>query len=121
MPGSIALLIYFIVAAISWGTVDMFNLIMVVGALGLPGMVIILVTGHIGYVFWMIIYMISLPIWNLILPIYAFSKFDDFSWGETRKVVGDKKTRRDPMERGSFLIGSVPLKRYIFGINISRL
>ena len=114
LPGSIALLIYFIVEAIIWKTVDTLNLIMVVGALGLPGMVIILVTGHIANVFWMIIYMISLPIWNLILPIYAFSKFDDFSWGETRKVVGEKsRQRRDPMERGSFLIGSVPLKRWV--------
>lgn len=37
------------------------------------------------------IYLISLPIWNFVLPSYAFWHFDDFSWGQTRKVSGDKK------------------------------
>jgi chitin synthase len=32
----------------------------------------------------MFIYLAALPIWNFILPVYAFWHFDDFSWGETR-------------------------------------
>ena len=32
--------------------------------------------------------MLALPIWNFILPIYSFWHFDDFTWGETRKVNG---------------------------------
>jgi hypothetical protein len=28
----------------------------------------------------MFIYLLSLIIWNLILPMYAFWNFDDFSW-----------------------------------------
>lgn len=39
----------------------------------------------------MLIYLLSLPIWNLVLPLYAFWHFDDFSWGDTRQALGDKK------------------------------
>lgn len=39
----------------------------------------------------MLIYLISLPIWNLVLPTYAYWHFDDFSWGDTRRMEGEKK------------------------------
>ena len=39
----------------------------------------------------MLIYLLSLPIWNFILPAYAYWHFDDFSWGDTRKSEGEKK------------------------------
>jgi chitin synthase len=34
------------------------------------------------------------PIYSVWLPLYSFWSMDDFSWGNTRKVVGegDKKT-----------------------------
>jgi chitin synthase len=38
---------------------------------------------------WMLIYLCSLPIWNFVLPVYAYWHFDDFSWGETRKIEGE--------------------------------
>lgn len=40
------------------------------------------------YVIWFLIYIIALPIWNFVLPVYAFWHFDDFSWGQTRKIDG---------------------------------
>lgn len=36
----------------------------------------------------MLIYLAALPIWNGVLPLYAFWHFDDFSWGQTRKIQG---------------------------------
>lgn len=63
-------------------------LIMLLGILGLPAVLIFLTTRELSYIFWIIIYIISLPIWNFVLPTYAFWHFDDFSWGETRKVEG---------------------------------
>ena len=39
----------------------------------------------------MLIYLLSLPIWNLVLPTYAYWHFDDFSWGDTRQTAGEKK------------------------------
>lgn len=111
LPAAVILLGYFIASTILWGSFDPIAVGMVIGAMALPGVVMIFATGNLPYLAWMAIYIIAIPIWNFLLPIYAFSKFDDFTWGETRKVVGDLPSSRDHLARGSFLIGSVPLKR----------
>lgn len=54
--------------------------------LGLPAILILITTRKVVYIFWMFIYLAALPVWNFILPVYAFWHFDDFSWGETRYV-----------------------------------
>jgi chitin synthase len=61
-------------------------LMLLVSVLGLPAVLILITTRKVVYVFWMIIYLVALPVWNFILPVYAFWHFDDFSWGETRYV-----------------------------------
>ncbi|KAF7321483.1 Glycosyltransferase family 2 protein [Mycena kentingensis (nom. inval.)] len=66
-------------------------LILLVAVLGLPAILILFTTFKLVYVFWMLIYLLALPIWNFLLPVYAFWHFDDFSWGETRKVEGEVK------------------------------
>jgi len=63
-------------------------LIMLGAILGLPAVLIMLTTFEISYWFWLLVYIVALPIWNFFLPVYAFSKFDDFSWGDTRKIDG---------------------------------
>ena len=110
LPGAILLLIYFFFQIITLGNVDLQSILLVIGTLGIPGIVIAIVTGNLLYIFWLFIYLLALPIWNLLLPLYAFAKFDDFSWGQTRKVRN--KNQNHTLERGSFVIGSVPLKRY---------
>jgi chitin synthase len=35
---------------------------------------------------WYALYLIAMPIWNIIIPVYSFWKFDDFSWGKTREI-----------------------------------
>ena len=62
-------------------------LMLLVAVLGLPAVLILITTRKVVYVFWMLIYLLALPVWNLILPVYAFWHFDDFSWGETRYVI----------------------------------
>lgn len=59
-------------------------LMLLIAVLGLPGVLILITTRKVVYVAWMFIYLLALPVWNLILPVYAFWHFDDFSWGETR-------------------------------------
>ncbi|KAI9096605.1 chitin synthase-domain-containing protein [Phlyctochytrium arcticum] len=39
---------------------------------------------------WMIVYILALPVFSLYIPLYAFWHFDDFSWGNTRVVIGEK-------------------------------
>lgn len=59
----------------------------------------------------MLIYLLSLPVWNFILPTYAFWKFDDFSWGDTRKTAGDsKKGGHD--DEGEFDSSKITMKRW---------
>jgi chitin synthase len=62
----------------------------------------------------MLIYLCSLPIWNGVLPLYAFWKFDDFSWGETRKTASDKtKTKKAGIEyEGEFDSSKITMKRW---------
>jgi len=42
------------------------------------------------YIWWFSVYFIvGLPVFYLILPVYAFWNMDDFSWGKTRAVGGN--------------------------------
>src|SRR5437764_3612711 len=60
----------------------------------------------------MFIYLLALPVWSFILPVYAYWHFDDFSWGETRKVEGEGKGDDHGKKEGSFDPSKVPLKRW---------
>ena len=53
----------------------------------LQAILVLFTTRKLVYIVWMLFYLLAIPVWNFILPVYAFWHFDDFSWGETRKVV----------------------------------
>src|ERR1044071_1021975 len=80
--------------------------------LGLPAVLILITTRKIVYILWMGIYLLALPVWNFILPVYAYWHFDDFSWGETRKVEGEGKGDDHGNKDGEFDTSKVPLKRW---------
>lgn len=61
---------------------------------------------------WMSIYLLSLPIWNFVLPTYSFWKFDDFSWGETRKTAGEKTKKAGIEYEGEFDSSKITMKRW---------
>lgn len=61
---------------------------------------------------WMLIYLLSLPIWNFVLPAYAFWKFDDFSWGDTRKTAGEKTKKAGIEYEGEFDSSKITMKRW---------
>ncbi|KAJ3037867.1 hypothetical protein HDV00_001282 [Rhizophlyctis rosea] len=63
---------------------------------------------HIG---WMVVYLLALPVFSFYIPIYAFWHFDDFSWGNTRVVVGEGK-KTVYVNEEPFDPSSVPLKRW---------
>ncbi|ORX43542.1 hypothetical protein DM01DRAFT_240945, partial [Hesseltinella vesiculosa] len=51
---------------------------------------------HIG---WMVVYILAIPVFSFLIPIYAFWHFDDFSWGNTRQIHEfNKKTKEVPAE-----------------------
>ncbi|KAF5351979.1 hypothetical protein D9756_007387 [Leucocoprinus leucothites] len=87
-------------------------LMLLIAVLGLPAILILITTRKIIYVFWMMIYLAALPIWNFVLPVYAFWHFDDFSWGETRKVEGEAKGEGHGDGGGKGGGSAVPMRRW---------
>ena len=63
------------------------SLIMIGAIYGLQVIIFILKREwqHIG---WMIIYILAMPLYSFYLPLYSFWQMDDFTWGNTRVVVG---------------------------------
>ncbi|KAJ1935799.1 Chitin synthase, class 1, partial [Linderina pennispora] len=87
-------------------------LAMLIMVLFLPAVLIFITTRKWIYVAWMFVYLAALPIWNLVLPVYAYWHFDDFSWGETRKVAGEGKDKGHGDSDGKFDASAVPMKRW---------
>ncbi|CAG8475930.1 6512_t:CDS:2 [Acaulospora colombiana] len=87
-------------------------LLMLFMVLGLPAILILITTRKLIYIAWMVVYLLALPVWNFILPTYAYWHFDDFSWGETRKVEGEGKGDDHGKKEGTFDASKVPLKRW---------
>lgn len=38
---------------------------------------------------WMFFYILAIPVFSFLLPLYSFWRMDDFSWGQTRVVLGE--------------------------------
>ncbi|KAJ3217713.1 Chitin synthase, class 3 [Dinochytrium kinnereticum] len=90
LPAAIAFTIALIIISIV-GPVQVIPLLLLGAILGLPAILVLLTTRRVIYVYWMLVYLLALPIWNFVLPVYAFWHFDDFSWGQTRMVEGEVK------------------------------
>ncbi|KIM94324.1 glycosyltransferase family 2 protein [Oidiodendron maius Zn] len=110
LPAAMAFTFYVIIISII-GPVQVMTLILLGFILGLPGVLIVLTAHHSSYVLWMLIYLLSLPIWNFVLPTYAYWKFDDFSWGETRKTHGENAPKEETENDGKFDGSLIIMKR----------
>ncbi|KAG4219077.1 hypothetical protein PC116_g32443, partial [Phytophthora cactorum] len=61
----------------------------------------------------MIIYLLAFPIYSFILPIYSFWNQDNFSWGNTRIVIGEKGNKQVvAVDDEGFDPRSIPLQRW---------
>ncbi|KAI9333860.1 chitin synthase-domain-containing protein [Obelidium mucronatum] len=96
-------------------------LILLALILGLPAVLILMTANRPIYIFWMLIYLISLPIWNFVLPIYAFWHFDDFSWGATRRVAGEDLSHDHSAREGEFDGKGINMKRWSEWVKVRRL
>ncbi|KAH0372734.1 chitin synthase, class IV, partial [Aureobasidium melanogenum] len=116
LPAAIAFTFYVIAvaikAAVEHTTIPVMSLVLLALILGLPGVLIILTAHRISYVAWMLIYLLSLPVWNFILPTYAYWKFDDFSWGDTRKTAGEQTKGGHDDAEGEFDSSKITMKRW---------
>ncbi|KIM65675.1 hypothetical protein SCLCIDRAFT_22567 [Scleroderma citrinum Foug A] len=61
---------------------------------------------------WMVFYILVIPIFSTILPIYSFWCMDNFSWGATRVVLGESGKRFIIHDEGKFDLRSISLKTW---------
>ncbi|RDL36798.1 Nucleotide-diphospho-sugar transferase [Venustampulla echinocandica] len=112
LPAAIAFTFYVVIISIVRQPPQIIPLVLLALILGLPAILIVLTAHRWSYVVWMGIYLLSLPIWNFILPTYAFWKFDDFSWGDTRKTAGEKTKKAGIEYEGEFDSSKITMKRW---------
>lgn len=94
MPSTVAYIGYLIYQAASpGGAFPQIAIIMIAAVYGLQALIFLIKRQwqHIG---WMIIYIMAYPIYSFVLPMYSFWQQDDFSWGSTRIVVGEKGDKK---------------------------
>jgi chitin synthase len=101
-----------VVISIVGPSVQVIPLVLLALILGLPAVLIVVTAHSWTYVMWLLIYLMSLPIWNFVLPAYAFWKFDDFSWGETRKTAGEKTKKAGIEYEGEFDSSKIKMRRW---------
>ena len=112
LPAAITFTFYLIVISIVRKPVPVIPLVLLALILGLPAVLIVMTAQRWSYVLWMFIYLLSLPIWNFVLPTYAYWKFDDFSWGDTRKTAGEKTKKAGIEYEGEFDSSKITMKRW---------
>src|SRR3569833_447919 len=94
------------------GQFPIFSISMLAAVYGLQALIFILKRQwqHVG---WMIIYIIAFPVYSFVLPIYSLWNQDNFSWGNTRVVIGETGKKQVVAVDGNlFDPRSIPLQRW---------
>ena len=60
----------------------------------------------------MILYIVAIPVFSFALPLYSFWHMDDFSWGNTRIVTGEKGQKIVISDEGKFDENCIPHKKW---------
>jgi cellulose synthase/poly-beta-1,6-N-acetylglucosamine synthase-like glycosyltransferase len=95
LPASLLFIVYLLICAFIFPSSSTVPLIFFLIVCTMPSLLVVTTSKRWVYVLWMVVYLWSLPLWNLILPLYSFWHFDDFTWGETRKIHGDSNETED--------------------------
>jgi chitin synthase len=112
MPVTIAYIIYLIVwLARDTSTIPWTSFLLLAAIYGLQA-IIFLLRRKWEMIGWMIIYIIAMPVYALALPLYSFWHMDDFSWGNTRVITGEKGRKVVISDEGKFDPATIPKKRW---------
>ncbi|KAF8429364.1 chitin synthase-domain-containing protein [Boletus edulis BED1] len=113
LPATVVYLGYLIVAvATGSSSLPLISIIMLGITYGLQALIFI-IKREFMLVSWMVVYLLSYPVYSFFLPIYSFWCMVDFSWGNARVVIGDggsKKVVMNDDER--FDESMIPLKKF---------
>ncbi|KAK4705525.1 chitin synthase, partial [Phenoliferia sp. Uapishka_3] len=113
LPATFAYIIYLIVSITTGnGAVPTITLILIGATYGLQ-VIIFLLKRQWQFIGWLVIYLLAYPVYSFILPVYSFWRFDDFSWGNTRVVVGEGKSKKVlSNEEEAFDESSIPMIKF---------
>jgi Chitin synthase len=64
---------------------------------------------------WMVFYILAIPAFSFFLPLYSFWRMDDFSWGQTRIVMGEAGKKMIVHVRISLLLERNRSSRFVLG------
>lgn len=111
-PVSVAYIVYLIVLiSMNSNVVPLAAFVLLGAVFGLQAIIFIL-RRKWEMIGWMIIYILATPVFSLGLPLYSFWHMDDFSWGNTRVVTGEKGRQVVISDEGKFDPASIPHKKW---------
>lgn len=111
-PVTLAYIAYLIVEVVTKTTVVPITAFVLIGVIyGLQAIIFIL---HRKWemIGWMLMYVLAIPVFTFGLPLYSFWNMDDFNWGNTRVVAGEKGKKVVISDEGKFDPSSIPRKKW---------
>ena len=111
-PVTVAYIVYLIVKiSINPDIIPIFAFVLLGAIYGLQAIIFIL-RRKWEMIGWMLIYILAMPVFSLALPLYSFWHMDDFSWGNTRLITGEKGKQVVISDEGKFDPASIPHKKW---------
>lgn len=111
-PVTVGYLVYlFYLIGSSPSNVPLTSIILLAAVYGLQALIFVL-RRKWEMIGWMFFYIIGIPIFSLFIPIYSFWHMDDFSWGNTRIVMGEKGKKLIMSNEGTFDPSEIPMQRW---------
>ncbi|KAF9442722.1 glycosyltransferase family 2 protein [Macrolepiota fuliginosa MF-IS2] len=111
-PITVAYIVYLIYLVAGAGkSIPTVSLIMIAAIYGIQALVFVM-RRKWDMIGWMIFYIIAIPAFSFFLPLYSFWRMDDFSWGQTRIVLGESGKKVVVHDEGKFDPRAIPLKSW---------
>jgi chitin synthase len=111
-PVTVAYIVYLIVMVVKNPSVIPVTAFILLGAIYGLQAVIFIVRRKWEMIGWMILYILAIPVFSFALPLYSFWHMDDFNWGNTRVVAGEKGKKVVISDEGKFDPASIPRKKW---------
>ncbi|KAF5358650.1 hypothetical protein D9758_007745 [Tetrapyrgos nigripes] len=113
LPSTVVYLVYLIVrVSIGATAFPLIAIIMIAVTYGLQALIFI-IKREFMLVGWMVVYILSYPVYSFFLPIYSFWCMDEFGWGNTRLVIGEGRDKKVIInEDDKFDESMIPLKKF---------
>ncbi|GAA5973732.1 hypothetical protein JCM11641_005107 [Rhodosporidiobolus odoratus] len=113
LPATFVYLLYLIITVATGSEgIPTIALYLIAAVYGLQA-IIFLMKRQWQFVGWLIIYLLAYPIYSFLLPVYSFWCFDDFTWGNTRVVVGEGRSKKVlQAEEEAFDESTIPLAKF---------